>query len=218
MKPPSKEQPRDRVLTDDELRWLWRACEAVGWPFGPLVKLLLLTAQRRDEVAGMERPEIDLEKGIWTMPREKAKNNRAHEVQLSAAALKVLNHFRRSAIGSCSRAPVDAGVRLLARQAAARRRDARGQARRARRGSRADPALDFARSAPHGGHRHGAAEFPPHVVDKVLNHVSGTIRGVAAVYNRFEYLEERRAALEAWGRYVENLVSPVPANVVALRG
>jgi integrase len=60
--------------------------------------------------------------------------------------------------------------------------------------------------------------FPPHVVDKVLNHVSGTIRGVAAVYNRFEYLEERRAALEAWGRYVENLVAPAAVNVVALRG
>jgi integrase len=57
--------------------------------------------------------------------------------------------------------------------------------------------------------------FPPHVVDKVLNHVSGTIRGVAAVYNRFEYLEERRAALEAWGRYVENLVLRQSANKVA---
>ena len=60
--------------------------------------------------------------------------------------------------------------------------------------------------------------FPPHVVDKVLNHTSGTIRGVAAVYNRFEYLEERRAALDAWGRYIENLVAPAPTNVVALRG
>jgi hypothetical protein len=58
--------------------------------------------------------------------------------------------------------------------------------------------------------------FPPHVVDKVLNHVSGTIRGVAAVYNRFEYLEERRAALEAWGRYVCNLLLRPPANDVAL--
>jgi len=60
MKSPTREQARDRVLTDDELRWLWRACDALGWPFGPLVKLLLLTAQRRDEVAGIERPEIDL--------------------------------------------------------------------------------------------------------------------------------------------------------------
>jgi len=58
----------------------------------------------------------------------------------------------------------------------------------------------------------------PHVVDKILNHVSGTIRGVAAVYNRFEYLDERRAALEAWGRYVASLVAPAAANVVALCG
>ena len=59
--------------------------------------------------------------------------------------------------------------------------------------------------------------FPPHVVDKVLNHVSGTIRGVAAVYNRFEYLDERRAALEAWSRYVENLIAPKAANVIAIK-
>jgi hypothetical protein len=57
----------------------------------------------------------------------------------------------------------------------------------------------------------------PHVVDKVLNHVSGTIRGVGAVYNRFEYLEERHAALEAWGRYVDNLVRPKATNVVELQ-
>jgi hypothetical protein len=61
-------------------------------------------------------------------------------------------------------------------------------------------------------------KIAPHVVDKILNHVSGTIRGVAAVYNRFEYTDERRAALDAWGRYVDNLLTPAPANVVALRG
>jgi hypothetical protein len=54
----------------------------------------------------------------------------------------------------------------------------------------------------------------PHVVDRILNHVSGTIRGVAAVYNRHAYLEERKAALDAWGRYVESLVRPGSANVV----
>ena len=57
----------------------------------------------------------------------------------------------------------------------------------------------------------------PHVVDKVLNHVSGKIRGVAAVYNRFEYLKERQAALDAWGQYVIGLVMVAPANVIALR-
>jgi integrase len=58
----------------------------------------------------------------------------------------------------------------------------------------------------------------PHVVDKILNHVSGSISGVAAVYNRFEYGDERRAALEAWGRYIGDLTSPAPSNVVALHG
>jgi hypothetical protein len=57
-------------------------------------------------------------------------------------------------------------------------------------------------------------KFAPHVVDKVLNHVAGAIRGVAAVYNRFEYLDDRKVALEAWGRYVENLVRPGGDNVV----
>ena len=70
MKPPTKERPRDRVLNDDELRWLWRACDVIEWPFGPLVKLLLLTAQRRDEVAGMEWREVDIERCAWTMPAE----------------------------------------------------------------------------------------------------------------------------------------------------
>jgi hypothetical protein len=61
-------------------------------------------------------------------------------------------------------------------------------------------------------------KIPAHVVDRILNHRSGTIRGVAAIYNRFAYLEERGQALEAWGRHVANLVAPAPANVVHLRG
>jgi hypothetical protein len=56
----------------------------------------------------------------------------------------------------------------------------------------------------------------PHVADRVLNHQAGTIRGVAAVYNRFEYLDERKAALQAWGRFVEGLTRPMPSNVVPL--
>jgi Arm domain-containing DNA-binding protein/integrase-like protein len=62
MKPPTKERARDRTLSDDEVRWFWSACEMIGWPFGPLAKLLLLTAQRRDEVGGIEWTEIHLEK------------------------------------------------------------------------------------------------------------------------------------------------------------
>ena len=218
MKPPAREQARDRVLTDDELRWLWRACEAVGWPFGPLVKLLLLTAQRRDEVAGIKRAEIHLEKGIWAIPREKAKNNRAHEVHLSPAAVDVLDSVprigARFVFTSTGSAPVSGFSRAKRRLEAAMLAVKCDEL-----GAKCDPIPhwtlhDLRRTAATGMAR---LNFPPHVVDKVLNHVSGTIRGVAAVYNRFEYLEERRAALEAWGRYVAGLVSPAPANVVTLR-
>jgi integrase len=219
MKPPTRERARDRALTDDEVRWLWQACEALEWPFGPVVKLLLLTAQRRDEVAGMEWSEIDIEKGIWRMPREKAKNNRAHEVQLSAAAIEVLNSIPRVGHGlvftSTGRTPVSgfsrAKRRLDAAMLAAKRQEL---------GAECDAIPhwilhDLRRTSTTGMAR---LNFPPHVVDKVLNHTSGTIRGVAAVYNRFEYLDERREALEAWGQYLRKLVSPVVgANVIELR-
>ena len=72
---------------------------------------------------------------------------------------------------------------------------------------------DLRRTATTGMARLGIA---PHVVDKVLNHTAGTISGVAAVYNRFEYLDERKAALEAWGRFVETLVRPTQSNVVQI--
>jgi hypothetical protein len=70
---------------------------------------------------------------------------------------------------------------------------------------------DLRRSAVSGMARQGV---PPHVVDRILNHVGGSIRGVAAVYNRHAYLDERKSALESWGRYVESLVRSAPSNVI----
>ena len=217
MKPPTKERARDRTLSKDELRWFWLACEAIGWPFGPLAKLLLLTAQRRDEVAGIEWPEINLEQKIWIIPRHRAKNDRAHAVHLSEAAIEVLRsipHVGSGPLFTTNGRPVSGfshGKNRLDAAMLAARRDELGE--------KADAIPhwilhDLRRTAATGM---AQLSIAPHVVDKVLNHVSGTIRGVAAVYNRFEYLEERRAALEAWGRYIGNLVTPAPANVVELR-
>src|SRR5262249_36173442 len=90
MKLPTAEQARDRLLSDDELRWLWAACDEIGWPFGSLVRLLILTAQRRDEVAGMKRSELALAEKTWIIPRERAKNGLVHEVQLSDGAVAIL--------------------------------------------------------------------------------------------------------------------------------
>jgi integrase len=218
MKLPTEEQARDRVLGDDELRWLWQACDAVGWPFGLLTKFLLLTAQRREEAASMTWGEIDFDKRVWIIPRERAKNDRAHEVQLSDAAVAVLRSLPRVGDRLVFTTTGEGHVSGFSR--AKRRLDAAMlDAKCAEMAERKDDAIpnwtlhDLRRTAATGMAR---LNFPPHVVDKILNHTSGTIKGVAAVYNRFAYLEERRAALEAWGRFVENLVAPAATNVIAL--
>lgn len=217
MKPPTKERTRDRTLSDDEIRWFWSACETIGWPFGLLAKLLLLTAQRRDEVGGAQWLEIDLDKRAWVIPRHRTKNDRAHEVHLSDAAVQVLRTIPRTDNGpmfttngrpvsgfSWGKNCIDAAMLDAKQDELDHKADA-------------IPHWilhDLRRTAATGMAR---CSIAPHVVDKVLNHVSGTIRGVAAVYNRFEYLDERRVALEAWGQHITELVSPRPSNIVAIR-
>jgi len=223
MKPPTKERARDRALTDDEIRWFWQACDEIGWPFGAIFKLLLLTAQRRDEVGGMKWTEIDVDKRTWTLPRHRAKSDRGHEVHLSGAAIKLLRSLPRITSGGNERDLVFTVTGTTAVSGfgnAKRRLDLiMAEARRhllklSERTEIPDWRLhDLRRTAATGMARLNIA---PHVVDKVLNHSGGTIRGVAAVYNRFAYIDERRAALEAWGRHVSNLVMATPANVIAL--
>src|SRR5262249_26446273 len=81
--PPTPEQARDRVLNDNELGNVWRAADQLGGPFGVLVKLLMLTGQRRDEVARMTWREVDLASRLWTLPKERSKNGQPHDIPLS---------------------------------------------------------------------------------------------------------------------------------------
>jgi integrase len=215
------ERARDRALSDDEIRLFWKGCDELGWPFGPLCKMLLLTAQRRDEVGTMEWSEIDFRERLWTIPREKAKNDRTHEVHLSAMAVEILDGLPkigeepRFVFTTTERRPVSGFSKAKTRLDQAMLEQSRADLQIG--GKDPDKAKledwifhDLRRTATTGMARLNVA---PHVVDRILNHVSGAIRGVAAVYNRHAYLDERKAALEAWGRYVETLVRPLPANV-----
>jgi hypothetical protein len=92
---PSPKVERDRTLDDAEITLFWHACEDLGWPFGPLFKLLLLTGQRRDEVAEAPWSEFDLDRALWTLPRERTKNDRSHVVHLSPAAVGILRGLPR---------------------------------------------------------------------------------------------------------------------------
>ena len=82
-------------MSDGELNSIWAACDRIGQPFGPLTKLLILTAQRRDEVEAMRWSEIDLKRRKWIIPRERVKNERPREVQLSDAAIAVIKTVNR---------------------------------------------------------------------------------------------------------------------------
>jgi integrase len=211
VKPPTKERARDRVLSDAEIAAFWTATGELDWPFGPLFRLLLLTAQRRDEVATMEWSEIDLERRLWSLPREKAKNDQGHDVHLSVQAVEILSPLPRVAGGlvfsTNGRTAVSGFSRAKERLDALMVKGA---------GHEIEPFIlhDLRRTSTTGMAR---LKFPPHVVDRVLNHTSGTIRGVARVYNRFDYLDERKTALEAWGRAVEAIVTRSNAsNVIDL--
>ena len=181
----------------------------------------------------MEWFEIDLDKRLWTIPRERAKNDRAHEVHLSELALEIIGELpkisRTRSDGKGSEPSpymfTTNGERPASGFSKAKHRLDENMVRLLRADfeeAGKDPEKaniegwilhDLRRTAATGMARFNIA---PHVVDRILNHVSGTIRGVAAVYNRHAYLEERKAALEAWGRYVESLVRLAPANVVPL--
>jgi integrase len=209
-----KETARDRALTNEEIHLFWAGCDKLGWPFGPMYKLLLLTAQRRDEVGGMEWPEVDPDRRLWTIPRQKAKNNRAHEVHLSGLAIEILDSLprigTRFVLTTNEERPVSgfskSKERLDRHMLALLRTELAEAGKDPDQGKIDDWILhDLRRTAATCMAR---LSVPPHVVDKVLNHVSGSIRGVAAVYNRHAYLDERKAALEAWARHIESIVRP----------
>jgi integrase len=213
LKPPTKEKARDRVLNEAEIRAFWGATEELGWPFGPLFRLLLLTAQRRDEVATMEWSEIDLERRVWSLPREKAKNDQGHDVHLSQQAVDLLLALPRIQGGlvfsTNGRTAVSGFSRSKERLDGLMAKSI---------GHEVDPWIlhDLRRSAATGM---AGLRVLPHVVDRIPNHTSGTIRGVARVYNRFDYLEERKAAIEAWGRKVDTIVTGAEAaNVIEFAG
>ena len=210
IEPPAEERSRDRVLTDDEIRIFWKACESAGQPFGKLFQLLLLTAQRRDEVAcalwsEMEIDQAKPDEALWVIPAARAKNGKEHAVPLSRAAVDLLASVKpiKSKSGfiftTSGTAPVSGFSR--AKQAL----DKRMKALLPEGVALPDWTLhDLRRTAATGM---AALAIPIHVTEAVLNHKSGTIKGVAAIYNRHAYLEEKRQALNAWARRVETIVS-----------
>jgi integrase len=214
---PNKPKARDRVLTDAELGALWQVADAEPQPWGPALKLLMLTGARRDEIFSADRDEFDVRPGEWIIPAERAKNGQAHIVPLSRAALDIVKTIPA----------VEGTDKLFPARGNAENGPSGFSKAQARFRSSLDEALerdggehwtlhDIRRTVATGLQRLGV-RFE--VTEAVLNHVSGAKGGIAGVYQRLDWKAEKRTALEAWARELDRIVRGVEnSNVVVING
>ncbi len=177
------------------------ATEQVPWPYGGIVRFLAFTGQRREEVAQVKWHEIDEQARTWCMPAARSKNNKAHITHLSEPAWTVISEHRggeNDYIFATSH-----GGHFQAFGTAKRALDRLC-------GVSGWRLHDLRRTVVSGMARLGT---PPHVADKILNHQAGTISGVAAVYQRHEFLAERNEALDRWGAHVCQIVQTIRSKV-----
>jgi integrase len=202
---------RDRVLSDEELVRIWNAADGMGWPYGRAVQMLILTAARRNEVAALKWPEIDAAHTMWHLPAERAKNGEAHDAHLAAETLNLLKSHPdckedklpvKGFVFSNGAKPI-AGFSKYKRALddeileAIRKDDPKGKIIPWR-------IHDIRRTA--ATHMAGMG-FGLAVVERVLNHRGVSRTGVAGIYQRAEFLPERKAALDAWAKRVTALVT-----------
>jgi integrase len=197
-----REVSRNRVLSDVELAAIWRASVKLGEPFGSCIRLLILCGQRRSETARARWQDFDLDDASWEIPASESKQGRPHGVPLSAHAVTLVRALPCHSIEPAAFVfSTTHGERPISGWSKVKRR--------------LDASLDIEtppwtlhdlrRTVASGMARLGIA---PHVCEKVLGHESGVISGIAAVYNRHDYGDEKRRALEAWADHVAAVTSP----------
>ena len=226
---------RERILTDPEIAEIWRAAGDAASPYGTIIRLLILTGQRRGEVAGMAWDEISDDLATWTLPAERTKNGATHMVPLSAPARDLLKVSLPHDANEAKRVPNDrratgalvlpgaVGTSFAGWSKAKRALDnavTDGRAKAAAAGT--SPAAhvpwsvhDLRRTVATGLQRLGVRL---EVTEAVLNHISGSRGGIAGVYQRHDWAVEKRAALDSWAGHVLAVAerrSPA-GNVVAL--
>lgn len=193
IKPPAPAMERERVLSQEEIKSFWAATSELSY-FGPWMRLLLLTAQRREEVSMMEWSEIDKDHSTWTIPATKTKNGKSHVVHLSALVLETLATI-----------PERGTYVFTARADTFLQGYSKAKAELDKLLPADMPAWtfhDLRRTAATGMQQLGHA---PHVIEKLLNHSDPSkLRGI---YQRFEYIEERRTALNHWSAQITKLVA-----------
>lgn len=207
---PGPPPPRERVLTDAEIVAFWQACDRFGPPYGALFKLLLLTGCRLREAAHMTRGEIV--GSVWTIPGGRTKNHRALTLPLPPMALELIGSV--PAIGKGDYVFSYDGVRPLNDFSYTKKALDAAMAEIAGRALPEFRLHDLRRTFASGLAALGIA-LP--VIEKLLNHVSGSFGGIVGVYQKHEYAAEKAEALQRWAAHVAGLILGKPPNVTELR-
>jgi integrase len=203
---PAAATARERVLADPELVAIWKACDAIGEPYGQMVWFMMLTGCRLREAAEMPRDELSQDLSIWNLPASRSKNKRPLVLPLPPLARDVLKSVRPIAgagfmFTTSGKGPVNSFSNMK------RRLDETS-------GVLGWRLHDVRRSVATGMGDLGVA---PHIIEACLNHVSGARGGISGVYNRSELRREKALALEAWAAHVEALIEGRSlGNVVSL--
>lgn len=211
---PAKPEDRERTLSELELRSVWKAAIGSYSTFHAIVQLLIATAQRRDEVSEAEWSEFDLAKAIWTIPGKRTKNRKRHRVPLTPLAIQIIRNIPRA--DPVFLFPGEAREGKVYRHGQARRKTFSGWSRSKERLDKQSGVTDWTL---HDLRRTAATWMAtkgvePHVVERIINHSSGEISGVAAVYNRATYERKMKEGLERWAEHLARKPSRwvVPKN------
>lgn len=191
---PSKEVSRERVLSIDELKDLLAAAERIGYPWGPMVEILIYTGQRLEEVAQATWDELDLDRWVWALSGSRTKNGRPHIVHLSRLTTSTIQGLPKIdgqpwLFSTSGRGPVKGFSKAKAKL---------------------DKESGVSGWTFHDLRRTFATfttdrlDINPVVIDKILNHASGAVKGVAAVYQRGEYIDQRKTAMDSWAEFLSS--------------
>ncbi len=207
---PAKEKPRDRILNDDEIRAVWNAASGEKLPMAAYLKLLFLTMKREGETSSMRWRDIDWERKAWTLPAETTKSGEPDAVPLSPAAVWVLKELLKHADREAKKhnRKIPEWVFPDRRNRTEHMNDVQKFMSRVRENAKVDgnqiphwTGHDLRRT---GRSYMGRLSVPTHISELLLGH---KMPGIVAVYDRYDYLEEKREALDAWGRELMRIVS-----------
>jgi integrase len=204
---PASERARDRVLSDAEIKAVWKAADAIGGSAGACVQMMMLLGQRRSEIAGMRRSEIDGD--LWTIPAQRMKGKRPHTLPLPKQALEIIERMPRIGDGDLvftitDKAPIGHFDRIK------RQLDTHAKIN--------EPWVlhDIRRSVASGM---PALNIAIPVIEKILAHRKGTFAGIVGTYQRHGFVPEMRSALQRWADRVDAIVSGEPTDkVVPFKG